>query len=44
MTANNPSKAEAAKWVKPVLERIGTISDVAGRPVPVDQDAGNRKS
>lgn len=32
------------EWKKPVLERIGTISDVAGRPVPVDQDASNRKS
>ncbi len=32
------------KWKKPVLQRIGTISDVAGRPIPLDQDAQNRKS
>ncbi len=44
MTASNPKKAGATNWVKPVLQRIGTISDVAGRPVPVDQDAQNRKS
>lgn len=32
------------RWKVPRLERIGSISDVAGRPVPVSQDSGNRKS
>ncbi|WP_255416950.1 hypothetical protein [Erythrobacter sp. HKB08] len=31
-------------WDTPALKRIGSIADVAGKPVPVLQDAGNRKS
>ena len=31
-------------WNAPVLKRIGSIADVAGKPIPVAQDVGNRKS
>ena len=37
-------KTGKPEWDAPVLKRIGSIADVAGKPVPVFQDAGNRKS
>ncbi|MEZ5692531.1 MAG: hypothetical protein R3D99_01510 [Altererythrobacter sp.] len=40
----NETPQQDTRWRKPELKRVGSISDVAGRPVPVDQDALNRKS
>lgn len=31
-------------WTKPVLERVGSIADVAGAPVPGTQAANGKKS
>lgn len=33
-----------SEWRKPELVKIGSISDVAGKPIPFDQAANNSKS
>lgn len=44
-TDKNPSGGTAAKvWTTPDLERIGTIADVAGAPIPGTQAANGKKS
>ena len=37
-------KQQNSTWQKPALVKIGSIADVAGRPIPLDQDSLNRKS
>ena len=38
------TQQERRDWRKPELVRIGSIADIAGKPVPFDQDANNAKS
>lgn len=44
-TDNTPSGNTATKvWTTPGLERIGTIADVAGAPIPGTQANNGKKS
>jgi len=39
-----PQKKQRKAWSEPQLERLGTLGDIAGPPVPFAQSAGNKFS
>ncbi|WP_268893841.1 hypothetical protein [Pontixanthobacter gangjinensis] len=38
----SPQQANIPEWTAPKLDHIGSLSDVAGRPVPVGPQAASR--